>query len=48
VIAGVVYDKTGSYEWTLWLLVATWLICAVLMIIVRPARHASRKAPAQV
>jgi MFS family permease len=48
VIAGVVYDETGSYKWTLWLLVATWLTCAVLMIIVRPARHASRKAPAQV
>jgi MFS family permease len=46
VIAGVVYDETGSYDSTLWLLVATWLVCAGLMVIVRPARHASRKAPA--
>jgi MFS family permease len=45
-IAGRVYDETGTYEWTLWLLVATWLVCAGLMVIVRPARHASRKAPA--
>ncbi|HEU0075228.1 MAG TPA: MFS transporter [Dehalococcoidia bacterium] len=45
VIAGVVYDETGSYASALWLLVVTWLGCAGLMVIVRPARHASRKAP---
>jgi MFS family permease len=45
VVAGVVYDQTGSYEYTLWLLVGTWLTCAALMVVVRPALHASRKAP---
>jgi MFS family permease len=46
VVAGLIYDHTGTYRSTLWLLVATWLICAVLMAVVRPAMHASRKAPA--
>ncbi len=41
VVAGVVFDQTGSYESTLWLLLATWLVCAWLMFIVRPARDAS-------
>jgi len=45
VIAGVVYDETGSYASTLWLLLATWLACAALMFVVRPARDAKRKAP---
>jgi MFS family permease len=45
VIAGVVFDQTGSYKSALWLLLVTWLACAGLMVIVRPARHASRKAP---
>jgi MFS family permease len=45
VVAGVVYDHTGSYTSALWLLVGTWLACAGLMVIVRPAQHASRRAP---
>jgi bacteriorhodopsin len=43
VLGGVIYDETGSYLWTLWLLVATWLICAVVMFIVRPASDPSRR-----
>jgi MFS family permease len=45
VIAGRVYDETGSYVSALWLLVVTWFACAGLMFIVRPARNALRKAP---
>jgi MFS family permease len=46
VIAGAIYDQTGSYVSTIWLLVATWLLTAALMFIVRPARDPSRRAAA--
>jgi MFS family permease len=39
VIAGVVYDETGSYEVTIWMLVVTWLATAAVMTVVKPASH---------
>ncbi len=45
VVAGVVFDQTGSYESALWLLFVTWLACASLMFIVRPARNSSPQVP---
>ena len=39
VIAGVVYDQTGSYEATIWMLVVTWLATAGVMLVVKPASH---------
>jgi MFS family permease len=46
VIAGVVYDQTGTYETTLWLLVCSWLICATFMTILKPTYQAHRDVPA--
>jgi MFS family permease len=46
VIAGVVYDETGTYETTLWLLVCSWLICAGFMTILKPTYQAHRDVPA--
>ncbi len=39
VIAGVAYDQTGSYEVTIWMLVATWVATAGVMLVVKPASH---------
>ena len=40
-IAGLVYDATGTYQSSLWLLVVTWLLCAAVIFAVRPAREAA-------
>ena len=42
VVAGVLNDRTGTYETTFWLVMATWAVCATLMLTLRPAREASR------
>ena len=38
-IAGIVSDQTGSYESALYVLIATWLLCAVVILAVRPERE---------
>jgi hypothetical protein len=32
-------DQTGTYSSTLWILVATWLLCAFVIFLVRPKRE---------
>ena len=44
VIAGFVYDQTGTYEATLWFLVGSWLTCAVFMTVLKPTYQAHRDA----
>jgi MFS family permease len=44
VIAGFVYDQTGTYETTLWFLVGSWLVCAVFMTALKPTYQAHRDA----
>jgi cyanate permease len=39
-IAGYVFDQTGSYTTSLWILVGTWLLCALATYAVRPRRRA--------
>jgi MFS family permease len=39
-VAAYVNDQTGSYESTVWVLVASWLLCAVVIFMVRPSREA--------
>lgn len=39
-IAGVVSDRTGSYESSMYALIATWLLCAAVIFAVRPEREA--------
>ncbi len=46
VIAGFVYDQTGTYEPALWFLVGSWLVCAAFMTILKPTYQAHRDAPA--
>ena len=36
-VAGFVFDQTGTYSTTLWLLVGTWLLCALIMVSVKRA-----------
>ena len=43
-MAAFIYDQTGSYEGSIILLIGTWLACAAVMFIVKPA-HA-RESPA--
>jgi MFS family permease len=38
-LAAFVNDQTGSYETALWVLVATWLLCACVIFLVRPRRE---------
>ncbi len=38
-VAGIVSDKTGSYESALYVLIVTWLMCAVVIFAVRPERE---------
>jgi MFS family permease len=47
-IAGLVYDATGTYQSSLWLLVATWLLCAAVIFSVRPAREPAPLVERQV
>jgi MFS family permease len=37
VAAGFLFDQTGSYEAALWMLLGTWLACALVMLTTRPA-----------
>jgi MFS family permease len=46
VIAGVVYDETGTYETTLWFLVGSWFTCATFMTLLKPTYQSHREAPA--
>lgn len=39
VAAGWIHDTTGTYAANLWLVAATWLICAALTMAVRPGRQ---------
>jgi MFS family permease len=43
-IAGYIFDSTGSYTTSLWILVATWLLCALATYAVRP-KAVSEVAP---
>jgi cyanate permease len=48
VIVGALFDTFGSYDAALWMLVGSWLLCAMVMVIVQPAarREASARAGA--
>ena len=39
VFAGLLFDYAGTYVANIWLLVGTWLTCAVVMLTVRPSRE---------
>jgi MFS family permease len=39
VISGLIYDHTGTYQTPIMLTVGTWVICAVLMMSLRPSRE---------
>jgi MFS family permease len=47
VIVGVLYDQTGSHTTSLWLLVATWMASAAVMLIVRPAQRSEAAVPSR-
>jgi hypothetical protein len=38
VSAGLLYDKSGTYEATIFLMIGTWIACSLLMLSLRPAR----------
>ncbi|HLF75897.1 MAG TPA: MFS transporter [Dehalococcoidia bacterium] len=38
-LAGFIFDSTGTYETTVWMLFGAWLICAAIIFAVRPARE---------
>jgi MFS family permease len=42
--AGFVFDQTGTYTTTLWLLVGTWLLCALVMVSVKRATFPEPRA----
>jgi MFS family permease len=42
VVAGVLDDRYGTYETTIWLVMATWVACATLMVTLRPVRASQR------
>jgi hypothetical protein len=37
-LAGLIWDRTGSYEAALWIFVTLWIIGAVIFILLRPPR----------
>ena len=45
VVAGVLSDRSGTYETTIWLVMVTWTVCAALMLMLRPARVPARVEP---
>jgi MFS family permease len=48
-ISGFIFDQTGSYTVSLWILVATWLLCALATYAVRPkSQPAVEAATAQL
>ena len=44
-IAGYIFDSTGTYTTSLWILVATWLLCALATYAVRPRRESVDGTP---
>jgi MFS family permease len=48
VVAGVLSDRSGTYETTIWLVIGTWVACSVIMLTLRPAREASRVEPVAI
>lgn len=46
IIAGFLFDQTGSYNTALWMLVGTWVTCSLLMVIATPARPLVKSQPA--
>jgi MFS family permease len=47
-MAAFIYDQTGSYEGSIVLLIVTWLACAVVMFIVKPALAQKSAVPSSV
>ncbi|HEY7467362.1 MAG TPA: MFS transporter [Dehalococcoidia bacterium] len=45
-IGNYIRDETGSYATSLWIIVVTWLLCALATYAVRPRREAVEPAPA--
>lgn len=45
-LAGFLFDQTGTYRTTLWLLIVTWLACAVILFACRPMVRKQTVAPA--
>jgi MFS family permease len=45
-IAGFLFDHTGTYETALWMLVATWLVTAFVIYLLKPAREVARSPDA--
>ncbi len=37
-LVGVLYDRTGSHNTSLWMLMGTWAACLLVMLIVKPAQ----------
>jgi MFS family permease len=48
VVAGVLNDRSGTYETTIWLVMGTWAACAALMLTIRPARAGTCRASGDV
>ena len=46
-MAAFIYDQTGSYKGAIVLLIVTWIACAAVMLIVKPA-HARASVPNRV
>lgn len=47
-IAGFIYDRSGTYGTSLWLLVAAWVLCAAFTFLVRPQRRTEGLASAPI
>jgi MFS family permease len=45
-LAGYIFDRSGTYVTTVWMLFAAWLICALIVFLVRPARETPVALPA--
>jgi MFS family permease len=45
-LAGFIFDRSGTYETTLWMLFGAWLTCAAIIFTVRPARESARSGHA--
>jgi MFS family permease len=47
-LAGFIFDRTGTYVTTIWMLFAAWLICAAIIFAVRPVNQAPSRREAAV
>jgi MFS family permease len=47
-LAGVIWDRTGSYELALWIFTAMWLIGAAIFLVLRPPRDTGAVSGAAV